>query len=182
VADSRTFRVTLAESLRNFAIDKESWEEQAQYRKTWKETVTEAGSEFFMTQWLAKRKTKRENKSQATETRLMTEEDNRESEHKRWATEVRQMTAEDARWKVHMLEIKRRAVESRQMEAEDVRMTGGEKVEAMDAMLLSSSSSPAELQALTNRLRRNLLSNQQKRQVERLAAFVCLTEVYFTQK
>ena len=55
----RSFQHNVMTALRNFAVDKETWEESARHRKSWKNLISKDGLKYCMDRWLDERKLKR---------------------------------------------------------------------------------------------------------------------------
>ena len=52
----RSFASTFSKTLRNFAIDRETWEDAASYRREWRSAVAGKGTEYFMESWNTERR------------------------------------------------------------------------------------------------------------------------------
>jgi hypothetical protein len=58
----RAFSYNLAGALRHFAIDPNTWEETASYRKAWRSAISAKGTEYYMEKWLAERRIARQHR------------------------------------------------------------------------------------------------------------------------
>ena len=55
----RSFQHNVTTALRNFAVDKDTWEESARHRKSWKNLISKDGLKYCIDRWLDERKLKR---------------------------------------------------------------------------------------------------------------------------
>ena len=58
----RAFSYNLAGALRHFAIDPDTWEETASYRKAWRSAISAKGTEYYMEKWLVERRIARQHR------------------------------------------------------------------------------------------------------------------------